>query len=499
MSDWLKNIIDKVKSLNSSVEKYKQETVIQSLPTYTYVNRAKLLIEQNQYDEALQILLKALELPQKDALVYKYLGTVYERLGDFEKSVENYQMSADLNPQDRNIWQRLGFSLISVGKYENAVKSFDNANKIQPNNSDTYTGWGMALMKQKQYAQAHDKFIEAVKYNKNNFSAVFLCSIMEIKLEMYDKAEMKLTFLANVCPNANNTYEFARLKYLKKDYESAIHYAQKSLDFNSKMLPSYILLGQLYAIKFDKNAAVKCFEKAQEKELTNADLYLEWGKVLEKFEDYDGAKLKLLKALEYEPENLEVLSYLGLCCASRNEIEEAQPILEKVLEKDPENKIVKQALGIISYEKGDIDKAIELLRIDDEDPVNSFYLAKCYEKSKKSSKVKDYYENAILHNPKYIAAYTDYAKYLISENDYAEAQRKLRKALKVDENNLTLLNLMFYVSYILVKENLCEYNVKETVSIAEKIENINKDLFEYPEQKAELAAILQNNSERDLN
>ena len=58
---------------------------------------------------------------------------------------------------------------------------------------------------------------------------------------------------------------------------------------------------------------------------------------------------------------------------------------------------------------------------------------------------------------------------------------------------------MYNVSYILVKENLCEYNVKETLSFAEKIENLNKDLFEYPEQKAELTAILQNSSERDLN
>ena len=100
-------------------------------------------------------------------------------------------------------------------------------------------------------------------------------------------------------------------------------------------------------------------------ELTNAALYLEWGKVLEKFEDYEGAKFKLLKALEYEPENLEILSYLGLCCAARNEVEEAQPILEKVLEKEPGNKIVKQALGIISYEKDDIEKSIELLRAGD--------------------------------------------------------------------------------------------------------------------------------------
>lgn len=499
MSDWLKNIVEKVKSLNSSVDKFKEETVIQSLPSYTYVNRAKVLIEQNKFEEAKEVLEKALELPQKDALVYKYLGNVYERLGNFPQAVENYQTSADLNPQDKLIWQRLGFALVSVGKYENAVKAFENANKVFANNSDTYTGWGMAFMKQKKYAEAHDKFIEAAKHNKYNFTAVFLCAVMEIKLGMYDKAEMKLTFLANVCPNANNTFEFARLKYLKNDYDSAIHYAQKSLDFNSKMLPSYILLAQLYAIKFDKENSLKYFQAAEEKELTNSTLYLEWGKVLEKFECYDEAKIKLLKALELDQDNTEIESYLGLCCVSRKEFEEAKPLFEKVLEKEPENKVVKQALGIIAYENDEIDKAMEFLRVDDEDAVNCYYLAKCYEKLNNDTKVKDYYENAILFNPKYIAAFTDYIKYLISQNDYAEAQRKLRKALKVDSDNVVLLNLMFYVSYILVKENLCEYNVKETISIAEKIENIDENLFEYPEQKAELSEILRNNSERDLN
>ena len=352
-------------------------------------------------------------------------------------------------------------------------------------------------MKQHKYAEAHDKFIEAAKHNKYNFSAVFLCAVMEIKLEMYDKAEMKLTFLANVCPNANNTFEFARLKYLKKDYDSAIHYAHKSLDFNPNILPSYILLGQIYVLKFDMENSLKYFETAQEKKLTNAALYLEWGKVLEKFEQFDEAILKLLKALEFEPDNIEINSYLGLCYASRKEFDEAQPLLEKVLAKEPENKIVKQALGIVAYEHDDINKALELLRADDEDAVNSYYLAKCYEKMNNDTKVKDYYENAILFNPKYIAAFTDYSRYLISRNEYPEAQRKLRKALKADENNNILLNLMFYVSYILVKENLCEYNVKETLSIAEKVENIDRNLFEYPEQKAELTAILHNNSERN--
>ena len=61
----------------------------------------------------------------------------------------------------------------------------------------------------------------------------------------------------------------------------------------------------------------------------------------------------------------------------------------------------------------------------------------------------------------------------------------------MQENYILVFNInnqkkMFNVSYTLVKDNLCEYNVKETISIAEKILKINPDKFEYPEQKLEL-------------
>ncbi len=497
MFDWLRYAVEKIGEINAFLDKYKKEAVVQSMPSYSCVSRAKKLIDENKLLEAKEVLEKALSLPQKDALVYKYLGVVYEKLGDNASAVENFQTSADIEPQDKDIWKRLGFALITAGKFEQAEKSFENADKIQSSNTDTFTGWGMALMKQKKYAPAREKFMKAVQINKYNFSAVFLCAVMEIKLEMYDKAEMKLTFLANVCPNESNTFEFARLKALKNDISSAIHYAQKSLEYNPDMLPAYILLGQLYANNFEKEKSMECFEKAEQRNLSTSYFYLEWGKVLEKFSDYDTAKLKLLKAAEMDKDNLEITANLGLCCVTRKEYDEAGPFLEKVLEKEPDNLVVKQALGIINYENNNVEKAIELFKSNDEDSINCYYLAKCYENKNNDTKVKDYYEAAISRNPQYISAFIDYSKYLIARSEYDEARRKLRKALKVDDDNIILLNMLFFVSYVLVKDKVYEYNVKETIKIAQKIEKINPDLFEYPEQKEELEKLLHDSSERE--
>lgn len=490
MFNWLKTLINNIKNINNSIDEYKKDTIVQSLPTLTYVNRAKKLLDQNKFEEAETVLLEALELPHKDALVHKYLGAVYERTARHELAVENYQVSADLDPQDKSIWQRLGFSLITTGKFEQAEKSFENANKVQANNTDTFTGWGMALMKQKKYDQAREKFAQAAQINKYNFSAVFLCAVMEIKLEMYDKADAKLSFLANVCPNESNTFEYARLKALKDDIESAIHYAQKSLEYNSKMLPAYILLGQLYAEKFDEENSFKYFTLAHEKELKLLPLYFEWGKILIKFEKYEQAIEKFNEALELEPDNQNILTQLAMSHALNKNCEKAKEILSD----DKDNPIVLKTRAIIDFEEERFKEAIEKFRTNDEDAINCYYLAKCYKALNDNAKAKDYFESAITINPKSVKTYLEYSQYLIELNDFAEAQRKLRKALKYNESNTELLNLMFYVSYILVKETDCEYNIKETLSIAQKIQ---PDLFKYPEQKEELTKLLPEIKERE--
>ena len=488
MFNRLKQIIEYIRNISKSIDIYKKDTIIQSIPSLTYVNRAKKFIDYNKFDEAEKILKDALMLPQKDALVYKYLGVIYERTGKFEAAVENYQISADLNPSDKIIWQRLGFALISFGEFERAVKSFENAEKVQPANTDTYCGWGMSLMKLKKYSEAHEKFTFAIKLNKYNYSALFLSAVMEIKLQMYDIAEQKLKFLVNNTPNEGNTFELAKLKNIKGHKQDAIELAKKSITINRNMLPAYIMLGQLYSEITEYENSMKMFEEAENRDLKTPQLYLEWGKALQKMQKYDEAKQKLLKSYELDNQNMDTMTQLGLCCAFRKEFEEAESLLNKVT--DTENKIVKQARGIISYEKGEIDKAIQIFRTNDEDAVNCFYLAKCYE-IEDEAKTRDYYESAIRLDSQYYTAYVNYINFLISKKDFLDAQRKLRKALKYYENDIDLLNLMFYVSYILVKDNLYEYNLKETLSIAQKIECLGE--FKYPEQKQELIILKDKN------
>ena len=232
MFGWIKNICENIKALNFSVDEYKNDSIIQSLPSIACVNRAKKLIDQKQFDEATTLLKKALDISNQDSLAYKYLGKIYEYKGQFSTAVENYEQASKIAPNDKEIWLRLGMSYLNCEKFDNAIEAFETADKVTPCNTDVQTGWGMALMRQKKFALARDKFLTAIKISKYNFTAILLSAVMEIKLNDFEAAEMKLKFLAQVAPNEGSLYEYAHLKLLKSDFKEAEKYAKKAIEIN---------------------------------------------------------------------------------------------------------------------------------------------------------------------------------------------------------------------------------------------------------------------------
>ena len=260
------------------------------------------------------------------------------------------------------------------------------------------------------------------------------------------------------------------------------------------MLPAYILIANIYTLNWDVENTLKYFNTAEEKDLISAPLYLEWAIALFKFNRFEEAKTKLLKAQELKPEDKEIQSNLALNYFMTGNMEEA----ERLAAQYPDVFESKLTNALIAYHNNDIDKALpELRKLSEEKhdiALTDYFIAKCYEQKNNDAKVKDYYNSAIDKCPIFFDAYKEFAKYLFSKDDYADAGRKLRKALKLDENNVEILNLLFYSCYKLVKDNVCEYNVKEAVGFAEKAENLGH--FEYPEEKSELTELLKNIQEK---
>lgn len=483
-------------SLSKFLDNYKKESVVQALPSLAYVNRAKKCIDRGEFKQAEKILEDAMELPQEDALVYKYLGVVCEKTGRQADAIIAYKKSANINNSDKEIWKLLGFALMNTNKCEEAIASFENANKINPSNTDIFAGWGMALMKLKKYNEAHEKFMESVRLNKYNFMALLLAAIMEVRMGQYNDAEAKLNFLANVNPNETNTYEYANLKYIKKDYDSAIHYANKALEFNKNMLPAYLLLGKLYTIKGDKDLSLQAYKTAQERNLECPHLYFDWAVTLQIWENYEESKKYFEQALKYTPAEEEAMAGLALTEACLCNPQRAVEILSAIKNLPPDNYLYIKAIGVTEMFNSKFENAIKNFKsIQDTvffDNTLNLFIAVCYDELDDINNAKEYYENALLNSKDSIKIYLKYSDFLEKHEEYESAKRKLQRALKLEENNLQILNKLFHLSYILVKQNCSEYNVKESLSIANKILTIDNNGFLYPEERADLENIANN-------
>ena len=489
MFGWIKNIRKKVKDLNGSVDKYKEETGNQSLPTIAYINRAKKFMDKSLFLEARDVLVEALTISENDALVYKYFAMCEEKLGNLDIAVSMYQKSARINPQDKNVWHKLGMLQVNMKSYQDAEKSFEEACKVTPLNTDVNTGWGMALLKQKKYSEALEKFNKALQMNRYNFSAMLLAAISEIRIGNYNEAETKLNFLMSANPTEGAAYEYANLCRLKDNIDGAIHYGEISVSLNANMLPAYMILGEAYALKFDYENSMKWYNEAESRDLNSPMLYISWGDALVDLYRFADAKQKYQAALLKDIESIEAQVGMAICCAETKDFERMHDFIKFLGEKNINAVAIDEAKGLAEFAYGNIEDAIDLykkaLSSDNKRIYNYFRLAQCYKKLGKVDMAKDSYEKLLKANPDFTEGYLDYAKYLISLEDYKDAQRKLRKAEKLAPNNQEILNLLFYVCYILVKDNLCEYNIKEAISIAKKVET-----FEYPELREDLERIL---------
>ena len=371
---------------------------------------------------------------------------------------------------------------------DKAAIAFENADKLSPMNTDIQTGWGMVYMKQKKYALAKDKFNLAAQISKYNFSAILLSAVMEKRLEEYSIAEEKLRFLVKVAPNEGSMYEYAHLKLIQNKYDEAEQYAHKVLMLNKLMLPAYFVLGEIYSIQKDYERTNENYKTAENLGLKNSALYFEWGKSLLRLLDFLNAEEKFKKVLEIEPENNDAKIATALICAYKNDFK----ALDKLKEKHPNNVYIQEAVGLQMFENADYQSAIEMfkkaLAADKNQTYNYAHLARAYQKLNNTGKVREYFDKFTQSNPNYAQGFTDYGEWLINVSDFEEAQRKLQKAQKLAPISTKVVNMLFLTKYTLVKKNICEDNIKDAISVADRALELGK--FDYMPQKQELERML---------
>jgi Tfp pilus assembly protein PilF len=121
-----------------------------------------------------------LDDPRKEPLVCRRLAVLYDRQGNFEKSLQEYQRALQLSPKDADLLNDLGYSYYSHGKLEEAEKYLRQALASKGNHPRAWVNLGLTLGAQGRFGDSLEAFLKAVPPAQAHCNLAFLLTTQKM-------------------------------------------------------------------------------------------------------------------------------------------------------------------------------------------------------------------------------------------------------------------------------------------------------------------------------
>lgn len=133
--------------------------------------KATSLLRLRQYDEALENILKVIELNETDSSSYYIASVIYLAKKDFVNS-QNYLTDAMLlDPSSKETYYTQGVLMLQTNQYNEAVRYFDIATQKDPDNTPYHYAKGLSLLKLEKWQDAKQSFNNALAIDPNHHQA----------------------------------------------------------------------------------------------------------------------------------------------------------------------------------------------------------------------------------------------------------------------------------------------------------------------------------------
>ncbi|MBO6272693.1 tetratricopeptide repeat protein [bacterium] len=494
--NFIKRIVEKVTKANTLVNDYTRLGITPAMPGNAFINMANSMYMIGCFKEAEDMLQSAVYFPSQTSNALINLGIIKQTTGDFKEAIKYYLAAYKKDNHNVKALGLWGNCLAMMGKMDEAIQKYEHAIQIDNENMEIYLSWGALLIKNKQYTEAKEKLELANKYNNKDARPLYMLSIVEIELGEYDSALEKLTYIVNTTENNFEAlHNIAYIYFKKKDYDNAISYGKQVLAIFRQKVETYLLLGDIYAMQEKEKESLQFYEMAEMNGLKTFFLYISWAVSLQKFNHHEQAIDKLLKANDcLQAKNIdEVYSRLALSYYKIGKVDLAVKNKDKALEINPHNYMANSVAAEIEVDKKNYKKALEHLEKCKDDFSNKGFnyslMAQCYEGLDQYDKVPELFEKAIEYMPNKKEILIAYTKFLIKQNDFETAKKRL-KNIGEKTDDIDILNWYFIILYSLAKQDGYKYNVEKAVEIAKKAEEINTNLFLYKREKEELEELI---------
>ncbi len=129
--------------------------------------KAQVLKKERKCNEALPLMLKALEQKPNDSKLLSDIGWCFNEIKQFDKAITHLQKSIQSDSSNTTAYAEIGYSYYSIKMYSMAISNLNIANTLQPKTETTLYYLGLCFVRISSKADAVKKYNELSLMNSN--------------------------------------------------------------------------------------------------------------------------------------------------------------------------------------------------------------------------------------------------------------------------------------------------------------------------------------------
>jgi len=272
-------------------------------------------MRQENYDEAIPLLKKAIDADSTYVDAYLALRQAYLMLGDTNKALAICKkgITCFSDPEsDRKMAQAIASLYAKIGQGEKAEQLFKRIIKDNPKDPTSYDLYASYLESQGRYDEALASYKKAYELNPDNGGVAFRLGNAYFERGRYTEAVTYLKKAKEAFGNDIETIKKLGEAYLElKEYGKAIEEYKEVIEIVPKHVSSRIQIGNAYLKLGQYNTAEKYYNEALKIEPSNLSVYYQLINLDLIRNNLSGVKKHINKGFSIDPEDYILFALYG--------------------------------------------------------------------------------------------------------------------------------------------------------------------------------------------
>ena len=254
----------------------------------------------NDFDISIEYFNKAINYDPGNYLFFNQLGNIYKKKfnlnnnkTDLLSAQINYEKTLALNKNYLPCLNNYGTTLLELGDYDKAIEIFLISINLDPNNALVLSNLGNCYTKKSLFNDALIYHSKSVELETNNYALYYNLGHTQLWLRDFSGAEENL--LKSIELNKDNYKAYSlliNLYYLSSNIDNAMIASKNALKINNQYPPTYVHLANCLVAVGKTQEAIEALEMSLKLDNTNFEAYYGLAQLKYLFSDFDLSYLK---------------------------------------------------------------------------------------------------------------------------------------------------------------------------------------------------------------